>query len=167
MSRHLITALMAAALIAGCTSGDEETVVPTNSERQAGADATTASGPATTGIPVATTVVPPPGPLIGIAVPEARIETIEEIESEVEHRLHLVRVFLRWDDKVAETDIGAIQGGGRAVHLSVRPVRSDGSPIPWAAIAAAQPGSTLHDEMTAWADAIVLLGPQSAIHVQP
>ncbi len=164
MIRHLITALVAAALMAGCTSGDEETVVPTSSDRRDGADTTTVVGPATTrspvaASPVATTVAPPPGPLIGIAVPEARIASIEAIETEVEHRLHLVRVFLRWDDTITDTDIGAIQRGGRAVHLSVRPVRSDGSPIPWADIAAAQPGSTLHEEMTAWADAIVLLGP--------
>lgn len=176
MTRRLITVALTAILVAGCTSADGEPVAsgaegrststssaaqPTTSAPNTSAPNTRApntSAPNTT-VPVATTIVVPPGPLFGIAVPEARLETIEAIEAEVGHRLHLIRVFLRWDDVIADTDVGAIQADGRAVHLSVRPVRSDGSPIPWKAIAAAEPGSSLYDEMIAWADAVVALGP--------
>ncbi len=119
---------------------------------------TSTSAPTTTSRPVATTVVSPPGPLVGIAVSEARMETVVDIESEVDETFHLIRVFVRWEDDLAATDIAGLQAGGRAIHLSVRPVRADGSIIAWADIAAAAEGSTLHDEMLRWADDVAALG---------
>ena len=62
-------------------------------------------------------------------------------------------------DVDTDTDIAAIQADGRAVHLSVRPTRRNGTPIAWIDIANAEAGSSLHDEMVAWADAVVTLGP--------
>lgn len=121
----------------------------------------TVEPPPTTLPPVATTLVPPPGPLVGIAVPEARLETILDVEAEVNETIHLVRVFVRWEDNLDDTDVAALQTGGRAIHLSVRPMRADGSFIPWTDIARARPGSALHDEMVAWADGIVALGPDA------
>lgn len=117
--------------------------------------------PTTRPRPVATTLVPPPGPLIGIAVPEGRASTILDIERQVEETLHLVRVFLRWEDDLAQTDVAELQAGGRAIHLSVRPMRADGSFIPWAEIADAREGSALYEEMTAWADDVIALGPDA------
>lgn len=96
---------------------------------------------------------------MGIAVPEGRVSTILGIEREVEETLHLVRVFLRWEDDLDQTDVAALQAGGRAIHLSVRPMRADGSFIPWADIANAAEGTVLHDEMVAWADDVIALGP--------
>lgn len=115
----------------------------------------------TTTVPVATTLVPPPGPLVGIAVAEARFETVDEIERRVDERFHLIRVFLRWEDDLGDTDVARFQSGGRAIHLSVRPTRADGAIIAWADIARASEGSALYREMVAWADGIVALGPDA------
>lgn len=121
---------------------------------------TTTAAPTTT-VPVATTVVPPPGPLVGVAVPQGRLSTILDIENEVEETFHLIRVFTRWEDELVDTDIAELQAGGRAIHLSVRPVRDDGAVILWSDIANAPEDSPLHDEMVDWADAIVSLGPDA------
>lgn len=104
-------------------------------------------------------MVPPPGPLFGIAVPQGRADTIEDIERRVDQTFHLVRVFVRWEVDLDDTDVARLQAGGRAIHLSVRPVRSDGTVIAWSDIASASEGSVLHDEMTRWADDVVALGP--------
>ena len=173
--RRLATGLvMAASLVAACTADDPEASPASGSSQSTISDSvsstttppatTTTSVPAsttttTTTPPPATTLVPPPGPLVGIAVREGRIGSIEAIEQEAGATFHLVRVFTRWEVDLADTDIAEIQSGGRAVHLSVRPVRADGSAIPWRDIADAQEGSALHDEMVAWADRIVALGP--------
>jgi len=177
--RRFVVSLVAGAALAGCTSGDltgqeaaeSTTATATASPTTASTDAPpttatptttvpTTTTPTTTAPPVATTLVPHRGPLFGIAVPKGRIETIEAIEASAGSRFHLVRVFTRWEDDLAtDTDIAAIQAGGRAVHLSVRPTRNDGTPIPWSDIAMASEGSALHDEMVAWADAVVALGP--------
>lgn len=103
----------------------------------------------------------PPGPLLGIAVPAGRIAAILDIEREVNETLHLVRLFARWEDDLAETDVAQLQDGGRAIHLSVRPVRDDGTVIPWSDIAAASAGSPLFDEMLSWAEDVVALGPDA------
>lgn len=148
------------AMTADSTAPSSTSLVPTTAPA-ATQPPTTAAPTTVVTRPVATTLQPPPGPLFGIAVPQGRIETIEDIESELSGTFHLVRVFTRWEVGIDDTDIAEIQEDGRAIHLSVRPVRSDGSVIPWAEIASTPEGSALHDEMVQWADDIVALGPDA------
>ena len=177
--------LMAAVLLlSACTSDDNVSAPPSTTGPPAAAAPTTAApttaAPTTTvptteaptteapttevpatPRPVATTLVPPPGPLFGIAVPEGRIETVVDIEGDVGQTFHLVRVFVRWEVDLADTDVAQLQADGRAIHLSVRPVRADGTVIAWSDIAAAPEGSDLHDEMIRWADDVIALGPDT------
>ena len=81
-----------------------------------------------------------------------------DIESEINQTFHLIRVFARWEVDLAETDVARLQADGRAIHLSVRPVRADGTVIAWSDIATATEGSALYDEMSRWADDVIGLG---------
>jgi len=133
--------LMAAVLLlSACTSDDNVSAPPSTTGPPAAAAPTTAApttaAPTTTvptteaptteapttevpatPRPVATTLVPPPGPLFGIAVPEGRIETVVDIEGDVGQTFHLVRVFVRWEVDLADTDVAQLQADGRAIHL--------------------------------------------------
>lgn len=172
-ARRLSSLLVALLFAAACVSDDAasgpvgsqtDTSGASTSPTTIGEPTSSALETTTTTVPpppTATTLVEPPGPLMGIAVPEGRIETILDIEDEVGETFHLIRIFLRWEHDLADSDVATLQAGGRAIHLSVRPVRSDGSVIPWADIASAAPGEALHDEMVAWADAVVALGPDA------
>lgn len=175
MNRSSASLLAAMMLLAACTNDEEAKGTTTGGEPasavSASAASTTSTAPTTTtptttvpttaARPVATTVLTPPGPLFGVAVPQGRVETVEDIESELDATFHLIRVFTRWEVGIDDTDVAELQAQGRAIHLSVRPVRADGAVIPWADIASAPEGSALHDEMVQWADDIVALGPDA------
>lgn len=143
------------------TTSSPSSIQPTTSSSSTSTAPPTTALTTTTTVPVATTIVPPPGPLFGIAVPEDRLVLIETTEEEVGQTFHIIRVFRRWEDPLGASDVAAIQAGGRAIHLSVRPVRPDGAVIPWADVASAEEGSALHAEMVQWADDVIALGPDT------
>ncbi len=159
LSRARWLALAACLALAGCVADDKVSSPPSSVVRTTQSSPSRAAATTEPPIPVATTLVPPPGPLIGVAVPEGRIETIRAIEADVGETMHLIRLFRRWEDDLGASDVALIQAEGRAVHLSVRPVRKDGTPIPWVEISTASEGTLLHDEMVAWADDLIALGP--------
>ncbi|MFT7597801.1 MAG: hypothetical protein ACI8TP_000721 [Acidimicrobiales bacterium] len=91
-------------------------------------------------------------PLVGVAVKESTLAATELVETKVGVQFEVVRTFARWDDRVPNADLLAMVVGGRRVHLSVRPRTNDGSSIPWADLAASQPGSALYGQFIGWVD---------------
>ena len=89
----------------------------------------------------------------GIAVPSGQPGPLAAVETEIGRQVDFVRIFTRWDDNFPVfRDRNVLEE--RDMALSVRPQTADGSLIPWADIAAAQPGDPLHNDMVEWARAI-------------
>ena len=90
---------------------------------------------------------------LGLSVQGGNVGLLRDAEATIGREVDFVRSFSRWNDQFP-TNAQRTTLDDRDLLLSVRPVRSDGSPIRWAAIANAQPGSALHDNMVRWARSI-------------
>ena len=88
----------------------------------------------------------------GISVQGGEGVLVVDTEQTVERQLDSVRLFATWNDNFP-LPVHMSNLDGRDIILSVRP-RANGVPIPWADIAAAQPGDPLHNDMVRWANAI-------------
>ena len=82
---------------------------------------------------------------------QTSIEAVERLESQLGSKLPLVRRFARWDSTIDNRTNNWAVDGGRRLMVSIKPERRNGSEVRWAAIANAQPGSTIHNEMVALA----------------
>ncbi len=168
MRRALAAALVGGLLASACVSDAEQSgssldVDPTTSTL-------VSDGVGTTGVdgglddenpddePTPSTFPVRDGVLLGVAVPEGRAALVRDLEVETGVSFPVIRVFARWDSAFPNPDQQALLDAGRRLHLSVRPVAS-GQPILWRDIADAQPGDPLHDELVAWADRMVAVGP--------
>jgi hypothetical protein len=56
-------------------------------------------------------------------------------------------VFATWAESFPDKFEAALNAGGRTLLFSMKPLRSDGTKITWTQLAAAQPGSQLHNQM--------------------
>jgi hypothetical protein len=100
------------------------------------------------------------GALFGAdAVPttgQSQIEAFEGLQERLGRSLDAVRLFYRWDSSydtaLQTTPEGWAAAAGKVPIVSVKSLRSDGSPVPWSEIANATPGTPLYDEMATWAD---------------
>ena len=92
------------------------------------------------------------------ATPEAingfRQDGVAEIESQIGRQLDLVRVFETWDSTFPSAFHDEMIAGDRLMVVSVRPRRAGGSIVLWSDIVDAAPGSQIHNEMVAWAQAL-------------
>lgn len=82
---------------------------------------------------------------------ESEQAAVLRMERDLGRQLDVVREFVQWDEGF-DSYITWLQQSDRTVILSVKSNRLNGTVIPWADIANAQPGSRLHDEMVGWAD---------------
>lgn len=82
---------------------------------------------------------------------ESEQAAVLRMERDLGRELDIVREFVQWDERF-DSYITWLQQSDRTVILSVKSNRMNGTVIPWADIANAQPGTTLHNEMVAWAD---------------
>ena len=79
---------------------------------------------------------------------------VKRVEREEGRKMGAIRVYLNWDSYttfpspfhtwLAQTD--------HRMYLSVRSIHANGTPIPWASIASAQPGSTIYNQILTWAN---------------
>jgi Glycosyl hydrolase family 26 len=83
-----------------------------------------------------------------------KIEAIQALEDVIGRELAVVRVYARWTDTFPDATANWLKSTGHMMFLSVKTRRADGSYVPWADIAAAQPGSPLYADMVRWADSI-------------
>lgn len=87
---------------------------------------------------------------------QSNIDAIIALEQTLGTTLPMVRSFEQWESSLGEDKPlhRFVRDGGRDLALSVKPERSDGTEIPWADIANAQPGSALHTEIQQMASAL-------------
>ena len=78
---------------------------------------------------------------------QTQIEAYQELEGQLGTQLPIIREFARWEDNLDNGLNNWIVDGGRQIMLSIKPIRDNGTEIPWRSIANAQPGSQLHNEM--------------------
>jgi hypothetical protein len=74
------------------------------------------------------------------------------VESEIGRQLSFTRDYLLWDSAFPtafETWLGA---RGTTPMISVKSKLTNGTVVPWASVAAAQPGSALYAQIVSWAD---------------
>ena len=89
----------------------------------------------------------------GISVTSDDAGLLAQTEDDIGRTVDFVRVFKTWDNAFPTANDQQILEG-REVLLSVRPRTNTGVEIPWADIAAAQPGDPLYQDMVDWASAL-------------
>jgi hypothetical protein len=65
--------------------------------------------------------------------------------------LAAIRIYDSWDSVFPDPYIDWLKGTGHTVFLSVKPRHANGSPLSWAGIANAQPGSAVYAGLQRWA----------------
>jgi hypothetical protein len=83
---------------------------------------------------------------------------VENLEAKVGRPFAAVRVFLLWDAPFPTSYHSWLASTGRTPLISLRAQRGNDSLVSWQAIADAAPGTTLHNQVTAWADKIKAYG---------
>ncbi len=96
----------------------------------------------------------------GLAVPGADPAAVAAIEEEAGAQVGVVRVFARWDTTFPSANHQVLLDEGRRIHLSVRPRTDAGTVVPWADIAAAEPGSPVYDRLELWVSTVARYGSQ-------
>jgi len=111
---------------------------------------------ATAGSVRAATLVDPMafGAFPGVATQAAT----QDFEAQVGRSIAFVRVYDRWNDTFPNAQTTWMKNTGHSLFLSIKTRYKSGVNIPWADIAAAQPGSTLYVDMQRWASQIKSYG---------
>jgi hypothetical protein len=100
---------------------------------------------------------------------ENAISSIQRLEGLLEQPLRSVRMYSLWDDPFPAADHLWLQGSGRMIVMSIKPLRGDGSIIRWAELADAPVGSARYNEMVGWARNIASFGDRIGVifHHEP
>jgi len=83
---------------------------------------------------------------------QTAIQATQQLEADLGSTLPIVRTFARWDTNLDNRYNNWAVDGGRRLMISVKPERSNGQQLSWAAIANARPGSQIHNEMVTLAE---------------
>ncbi len=94
---------------------------------------------------------------------------VEDFETLSQREFDVIRVFLLWDSPWPGTQLNALKASGHKIYLSVRANNLNGTKVSWADIAAAQPGSPLHNRTLVWANRVRNFGDDMyfAFHHEP
>lgn len=90
----------------------------------------------------------------GIYPGNTKSATIQSLENSVARPFEYIRVFRSWDSAFPDTDVNWMESTGHSLFLSVKARLKSGTNVSYQAIADAQPGSALHNNMVRWATAI-------------
>ncbi|MGI8613712.1 MAG: glycosyl hydrolase [Nocardioidaceae bacterium] len=82
------------------------------------------------------------------------VSAYQAYETRVHHQVADARLYYRWNQPFPDATAAWARDNGRQVFLSVFPRRTDGTPVLWKDIAAAQPGSAIYAQMLTWATEI-------------
>lgn len=85
---------------------------------------------------------------------QVREDNLTKVESEIGHHLAFTRDFLLWNDPFPTAYENWLGQRGTEPMISVKSALANGTQIQWSALAAAQPGSTLYQQIVSWADRI-------------
>jgi Glycosyl hydrolase family 26 len=80
------------------------------------------------------------------------------LETQIGRRLGAIRVYYNWDSPFPDTDLNWFVANGYPLLLSVKSERVNHTFLQWRAIADAQPGSAIHNDIVRWATRIKNLG---------
>lgn len=89
---------------------------------------------------------------------QTRPQAVAAMEQKLGRRLAEVRVFQRWDDPWPDSYADYLKANGYPIILSVRAMLANGTPIKWADIANAAPGSALYNDILRWANGVKSYG---------
>jgi glycosyl hydrolase family 26 len=78
-------------------------------------------------------------------------QALTALEAQAGRQLDLVRSYYLWDSPFPTSYETLLRDTGHTLVMSVKARRVNGTRIPWANIAAAQPGSTLYADIVRWA----------------
>ena len=84
----------------------------------------------------------------------SKIQAIQALEGVIGRPLAVVRTYDRWNTAFPDATDTWLKSTGHTMFLSIKTRRADGTYLKWSAIAAAEPGSALYQDMVRWADAI-------------
>jgi hypothetical protein len=106
-----------------------------------------------------------PGPRPG----QSKQQGVTGLEGQIGRELTLVRVYWLWDQPFPDSHVNWLLSSGHHLYLSVKAKRTNGQHIAWRAIADAQPGSALHNNIVGWAAKVRNLGVKTyfAFHHEP
>ncbi len=83
---------------------------------------------------------------------------VQRVETQIGTPMNAARIYHRWEDPFPTDTEKFLKSTKRLIVLSIKPIRADGSRIPWAEIANAQDGEPLFKELTAWVKDIKRFG---------
>ena len=82
---------------------------------------------------------------------ETKQEALQRLEGIAGRKLKSVRLFPRWDDPWPTSYENTYKANGQTLVISVKSRLRSGEAVPWAEVAAAQPGSQRYNEIVSWA----------------
>jgi hypothetical protein len=82
------------------------------------------------------------------------LQAVQAFQTKVGRTLGATRDFLSWDSPFPTAYETGLAAQGTTILLSVASRRLNGTGIPWASVAAAQPGDQLYSDMVSWADRV-------------
>ena len=82
---------------------------------------------------------------------ETKQQALQRIEGVADRKLKSVRLFYRWDDPWPTSYENTYKANGQTLVISVKSRLRSGVAVPWAQVAAAQPGSQRYSEIVSWA----------------
>ena len=89
---------------------------------------------------------------------ETMTQALQREESELQHPMGAVRVFLNWDSSFPSKYQLWLRDTGHILFVSMRAKLSNGTVVPWSSIATALPGSTVYSQIVGWANKIKAFG---------
>lgn len=84
--------------------------------------------------------------------------SVTKLESEIGRHLAFTRDYLLWDSAFPTAFEKWLGQRGTIPMVSVKSKLSNGTIVPWASVAAAQPGSALYAQIVSWADRFASFG---------
>lgn len=93
------------------------------------------------------------GAVIG-KIPWTKVSNVTSIEAKVGRKMAVLRMYASWNTDWPDPVSSWAHANRRLLLLSVKSKTTSGTVIPWATVAAAQPGSAVYDNIVRWADGI-------------
>lgn len=90
------------------------------------------------------------GASVGASVGAPQLATLQSLEGNIGRSMNNTRLFFKWDNAFPNDYVNQLKSTHRLM-ISVQAVKKGGTRLPWSAIASAQPGSPLHNDMVRWA----------------
>jgi hypothetical protein len=83
---------------------------------------------------------------------------VQAFETAMGRSAAYLRVYRSWDDAFPDADVTWMKSTGHSILVSIKARLKSGANVSWQAIADAQPGSSLYQNMVRWATAIKAYG---------